>query len=308
MSELYGNNRPLTFQGDAMHGDAVLALVVGRDNGKGGIGVAPGAGPVRVASHYVLGPPSSDLNVAGAIAACNDPVCRNIGVMPDLAKVLNRIGAVPDLYIRDDVGDDGLVPSAGAVSVSPDVVVSTTNVPASTAFTANGSTVEAGQPNFVYVRVSNRNPAAASNAKVKVYWAPPASLVTPLDWKAVAAAPVVVNVAALTTLVPAPVITWSANLPPTGHYCFIAIVDHPLDPEPLTPIDGDGSFHGFTPTVSHASRSRRTVPRGRDRPRRHRVITARLTGGDNGTSRRGANPPGSTNFLHIRGTHFPNRA
>ena len=35
-----------------------------------------------------------------------------------------------------------------------------------------------------------------------------------------------------------PAITWDTNLPPaTGHYCFIATVNHPADPQPVDPSD-----------------------------------------------------------------------
>ena len=36
----------------------------------------------------------------------------------------------------------------------------------------------------------------------------------------------------------APAIMWDTNLPPaTGHYCFIATVNHPADPQPVDPSD-----------------------------------------------------------------------
>jgi subtilisin family serine protease len=51
----------------------------------------------------------------------------NIGVMPDLkAIVQNTLGLVPDVYLRDALGDTGAVPSTGNVSVSPDVIVQAT--------------------------------------------------------------------------------------------------------------------------------------------------------------------------------------
>ena len=165
---------------------------------------------------------------------CSDPVARNIGSMPDLAKVLPRIGVVPDLYIRDDVGDDGTVPSAGAVSASPDVVVRPTAMAPAAAFGLGGSTVTAGQENFVYVRVSNRTANAAAGAGVTVFYALPSTLLTPNDWTRINAVPATVDVPGSQTLVPAPVIPWPEPLPPPGHYCFIATVTHPNDPEPLT--------------------------------------------------------------------------
>ena len=181
-------------------------------------------------------------------ATCTEqklPTTESIGRMPDLGSLVIALDAVPDLYIRDDVGDDGSVPSAGAVSVSPDVVVSKTPMTPAAAFAAGGTEVKRGQDNFVYVRVSNRNAVAAPGAEVRVYWSEVATLVFPSMWNplnppnpplaagAVAPADATVNVPPSALLVEAPRITWQqANLPPSGHYCFVARVHHPLDPEP----------------------------------------------------------------------------
>jgi len=171
------------------------------------------------------------------------PAGSKIGRMPDLAQLITVVGDVPDLYIRDNVGDTGAVPSAGLVSVSPDVAVSPTSVAPSAAFAAGGSTVEIGQDNFVYVRVSNRNAVAAANAEIRVYWSEVATLITPDMWtplNPVAVPPqpadAVVNVPANGWLVEAPEIVWDqGNLPASaGHRCFVATVDHPLDPQPNT--------------------------------------------------------------------------
>jgi serine protease len=176
---------------------------------------------------------------------CSKPGSENVGSMPDLGLVLQQIGSLPDLYIRDNPTDDGSIPTAGAISISPDVVVSPTNVPAATAFAAGATDVKVGQTNFVYVRVSNRNAQPAPSAKVFVYWSEVLTLVTPDKWKQVNTSlnPATVNVPASAALVPATTITWSTNLPPaTGHYCFVASVTHPADPEPLSFPFGPGSF------------------------------------------------------------------
>jgi subtilisin family serine protease len=163
-----------------------------------------------------------------------------IGRMPNLARLVTVLGDVPDLYIRDHPGDNGVVPSAGAISVSPDVVVSKTSVAPSVAFTAGASEIEPGQDNFVYVRISNRNVVAAANAKVRVFWSEVDTLITPDDWTPLnptvpPQADATVTVPANAWLHEAPEIVWQqGNLPAPGHYCFVATVDHPLDPEPLT--------------------------------------------------------------------------
>ena len=180
-----------------------------------------------------------------ATSTARAPTTDAIGRMPDLGLLVAALDAVPDLYIRDDVGDDGSVPSVGTVSVSPDVVVSKTMVTPAAAFAAGGTEVERGHDNFVYVRVSNRNAVAAPGAEVRVYWGQVATLMPPSTWKplnppnpplpagAVPPADAVVNVPASSPPLAAPRITWlQANLPPSGHYCFVATVNHPLDPQP----------------------------------------------------------------------------
>jgi hypothetical protein len=182
-----------------------------------------------------------------APSSAKPPAGTNIRGMPNLAQLVTAVGDVPDLYIRDYPGDTGAVPSTGLLSVSPDVVVSKTSLSGAAltaAFAAGTSEVERGHDNFIYVRVSNRNDVQALNAKVKVYWSKVATLITPVDWKLVnpivppADAHATLNVPPNGLLVEAPEIPWSmANLPPaSGHYCFVATVDHPLDPEPLTAV------------------------------------------------------------------------
>lgn len=164
---------------------------------------------------------------------CADRVNQNIGSMPDLARVLPRLGVVPDVYIRDDIGDTGSVPSAGAISLSPDVVVNPNSVGAAAAFAANSTRAENGQDNFVYVRVSNRTGNQATGAGVTAYWSQVATLITPLDWHRINDPPQAVDVPPFQR-VDVPAITWdAADVPATGHYCFIVTVTHPNDPEPL---------------------------------------------------------------------------
>jgi serine protease len=174
---------------------------------------------------------------------CAPPPANNIGSMPDLGLVLAQIGLLPDLFIRDNVGDNGSVPSGGVISISPDVVISPTQVSASSAFAAGGTAVTPGQDNFVYVRVSNRNAQPAPGAEVRVYWSEPATLITPLSWTPVNNAPATVNAPPSSSAF-ASTITWnSADLPGApGHYCFIASVSHPKDPEPLSAPFGPGDF------------------------------------------------------------------
>jgi hypothetical protein len=169
-----------------------------------------------------------------------------IGVMPDLRAIIeDTLGLVPDVYLRDNVGDTGAVPSAGNISTSPDVIVRPVAVADPTAAFGEGSgtensvtegfEVEAGQDNFIYVRMKNRGASDADDVTATVYWSEVATLITPDVWNLIDTSDPV-TVPQGDTLVVADPITWSAgDIPATGHYCFVALLDHPQDPRPPLP-------------------------------------------------------------------------
>jgi hypothetical protein len=106
-----------------------------------------------------------------------------------------------------------------------------------------GYQVEAGQDNYIYVRIRNRGAAAANGVRANVYWSQVATLVTPNLWTLIGTtAPVNVPTGNVLTL--APELVWpSAAIPGTGHYCFVAYLDQPQDPAPLIP--GPTDWNGF---------------------------------------------------------------
>lgn len=166
-----------------------------------------------------------------------------IGVMPNLAAIVPSLGTVPDVYLRDAVGDTGLVPWTGGLCLSPDIIVRDTLV-ANPSFDfgvgtenmwALGDTAEAGQPNYVYVRVHNRGGAPASNVTATVYWSDPATLVAPSQWNLVGST-TIPSVPIGNVITVSPAITWS-TVPAPGHYCFVAVLDHPVDPKPIDPAN-----------------------------------------------------------------------
>lgn len=175
--------------------------------------------------------------------ASNDPVNDRIGVMPDLAAIINDnvIGLAPDVYVRDFVGDTG-DPHAGAISASPDVLLRpVAELNPQAAFgegsgTENSNTLgfqaEAGQDNFVYVRVRNRGGTDAANVTATVHWAPVATLLTPDLWTLVGSV-VIPNVPSGDTLTVSNAVTWpAAEIPATGHYCFVGLIGNAADPAP----------------------------------------------------------------------------
>ena len=181
----------------------------------------------------------------------------NIGVMPDLRAVIeDELGLNADVYLRDNVGDDGTVPTAGSISASPDIIVRPLAVAdPDTAYgegsgtendTSLGYEVEFGQENFIYARMKNRGAVDAPDVTCSVYWSEVSTLVTPDMWNLIGSTPPR-DVPADDTLQVSDALVWpSADIPAEGHYCYIGVLDHGADPAPVlpSPTDWDG-FRAF---------------------------------------------------------------
>ena len=165
-----------------------------------------------------------------------------IRVMPNLRNIFDAVfNSAPDLYIRDFVGDTG-EPHTGAVSASPDIVLRPMPVAdPQAAFGAGSGTensatlgfkAEAGQDNFIYVRVLNQGGSSATNVDATVYWSPAATLVTPDMWTLVGTT-TLPTVPIGEQLTVAPAIVWNqAGIPGPGHYCFVGLIGNAADPPP----------------------------------------------------------------------------
>ena len=185
-------------------------------------------------------------------------VAGNVGVMPNLRAIIeDTLGLVPDLYLRDNATDTGAIPSAGPISTSPDIIVRPAFVADPGAAFGEGSgqensmtlgyEVEGGQDNYIYVRIQNRGTTDAVAVTATVYWSEVATLVTPDSWNLVGAtAPV--DVPQGDTIVVAGPLTWpAAEIPATGHYCFVGMLNHAQDPVP--PLPGPADWNGFTALI-----------------------------------------------------------
>jgi hypothetical protein len=165
-----------------------------------------------------------------------------ISVMPDLRAIFDCVfNSAPDVYIRDFVGDAG-EPHAGAISASPDIILRPTAVAnPQTSFGAGsgtensmtlGFTAEAGQDNYIYVRMLNQGASAATNVRATVYWSPVSTLVTPNLWTLVGST-IVPNVPTGEQLTVSNAIVWDqAAIPGPGHYCLVGLIGNALDPAP----------------------------------------------------------------------------
>lgn len=163
-----------------------------------------------------------------------------IGVQPNLQHIGAALGSLPDLYIRDNIGDNG-GPHAGMLSQSPDIIlVDGLPIGAVDKDDAYGELsgtklsldlskdLVAGQTKAeIYVRVQNRGGLDVEGATVKVHYAKPTALVLPSSWVDIGTA--TIDVPAGDTLAVAGPIQWT-NLPAVGHYCLVATVEHEHDP------------------------------------------------------------------------------
>jgi serine protease len=224
-----------TFQGTSSASPIIVsaaALVQSNYNTSTGTYLSPGQ------MRAILANPATGTAQGGGVAGA-------IGVMPDLSAIVPTLGLLPDIYLRDAVGDIGVVPWAGAISSSPDVIVRPDAVvdPQATygegSGTENSATlgyeVESGQENSIYVRVRNRGGIAATNVVATVYWSEVATLVTPSTWNLIGSV-TLPNVPVGNVLTVSPRLAWpKAGIPGIGHYCFVATLQHANDPAPPTP-------------------------------------------------------------------------
>jgi hypothetical protein len=170
-----------------------------------------------------------------------DPPNDKIGVMPDLQNIIRKnLRLVPDVYARDYVGDTGDC-HTGPLSMSPDIILRRHAVPNPQAAFGPGSGTEdnialsdsviAGQPHSIYVRVRNRGPMDATNVQADVYWSEVSTLPDPNQWNKIGSATIPTVPASSVGSTVSPVISWAAA-PPSGHYCFVAILGTTADPPP----------------------------------------------------------------------------
>lgn len=184
----------------------------------------------------------------GTVSTVSD----DIGVMPNLARILGEgVGFLPDVYLRDHVGDPGDQPSAGSLSLSPDIFLR--HQPDPKEDFAEGTGTEdsitlgyealAGQDNFVYVRMRNRGGLDAAEVSAEIYWSEVATLVTPDQWHLIDTTDPIVVPGGDEELTVADPITWQeAQIPAPGHYCFVGLLHDPRDPAPPVPGLGEVPF------------------------------------------------------------------
>ena len=154
-----------------------------------------------------------------------------------------------DLYIRDNLLDDGTQPSVGGwLSDSPDILIVKNPLvdPAATfgapANAPASELVEIGNTNYIYLRAFNRG-AFPADATAQVYFAPLSTSVTPASWTLLGTLDIPLTMVNDFTI--AGPLAWPSVPDPgtSGHYCLIAILNNTLDPAPdTTPIVDVATF------------------------------------------------------------------
>jgi hypothetical protein len=153
-------------------------------------------------------------------------------------------------YIRDSVEDNGTEPVvADRLWASPDIIVRSEQVDAPQDELGQTvkhrydlcDSVEDGQDNYIYLRVQNRG-ALAGNCTATVYFTDPGMFSNPAAWTNIGQLNIQ-NLAPGEFRVVGP-LTWpDAQVPASGHYCLISILDSPGDPAPdLTAIQSSDDF------------------------------------------------------------------
>jgi len=163
------------------------------------------------------------------------------------------------IFVRDNLTDNGNEPlSQGGLSLSPDIIHVVDEI--ADPQTVLGSTgamlrddlsemVEEGQTNYVYVRVQ-KNGVFSDKATVDIYWAKPSTLPTPSIWMANKIDDSKeIDINSGETKIVGPFLF--NDVPETGHYCFVAIVNSRKNPKP--DISTISTFNDFRELVRKKS-------------------------------------------------------
>jgi thermolysin len=185
------------------------------------------------------------------INACLDLYPEDLENLASVKAAFKAVGIGPDLYVRDTTADTGAEPyPAGACCWSPDIIVRK-ELPADpqTEFadpTCNtlSENVEYGQDNFVFVRISNGGNHPA-DADVDIYFCPITTFPNPNQWQYLGTI-TEFNIAPGEFRISEHLVFKSDDIPAPDHYCFVAVVQNPLDPAPdHTLISTISEFYNF---------------------------------------------------------------
>lgn len=234
----YTNSFSRTSAATAIIGGAALAIQ--------GIAMAAGQRLTPTEMRTSLADWATGTEILGHSTLDPNPQTR-IGVMPNLRRLLPAAGLVPDVELRNAIGDIDQVLAVGAC---PDIIVANQPVSDPNAAFGEGSgaensgglgtSVKASTDNYIYVRMRNRGKGVSTNTSATVYWGEPATLVMPSHLKLIGETTPAIDVPQGGRLAVSPALTWpAATVPATGSYCLVAVIGSDQDPPPPLPAADD---------------------------------------------------------------------
>ncbi|WP_321505694.1 M4 family metallopeptidase [uncultured Methanoregula sp.] len=224
-----------------------------------------GTGPVEQMLYAAISTPGlltqtstfADIRIA-MIESCLSLYPENLGYLATVKSAFAAAGIGPDLYIRDQLSDQGAEP--GTLScMSPDIIVRQLPADAATLAQIGDSTNSSlcekielgGRDHSVYFRVFNRGSVPASGT-LRLFISPVSTFPVPGSWHEVGHydfGPVPENGGIWVPGAADQCITLTSALIDSlgvGHFCFIGIIECDADPAPdYTLINDTGEFHDF---------------------------------------------------------------
>lgn len=169
--------------------------------------------------------------------ACLELFPKDLVKLTQVKNAFNAVGIGPDIYVRDNVADNGQEPYPGTyLYASPDIInrnTPSTNPTADFVDLTNEAlwqNVTFGQDNYIYVRLQNRG-NHNGDATINLYFSSASTFPTPVAWIPIGT----LSESAITPgslRIAGPLVFPSAMIPAPGHYCMIALVSSSLDPSP----------------------------------------------------------------------------
>ncbi len=166
-------------------------------------------------------------------------------ILNSVKNAFTAVGIGPDIYIRDNIADDGTIPNMAPLYRSPDIIVRQNQETSPQTAFANlnddtlSENVEAGQDNWIYLRLQNRG-SIQGDVEVSVYWSAPNTFALPAQWH-------LIDTVTVAAVQPGNLaigeIRWrQADLPPVGHFCLIAELNNTVDPAPDKALITNGAM------------------------------------------------------------------
>jgi thermolysin len=169
--------------------------------------------------------------------ACLDLFPTDLMKLTQVKNAFRAVGIGPDLYVRDNLTDNGDEPFPGGyLWASPDIINRQSPAASPTTDFADMTNdslwqnVEFGQANSIYIRVQNRG-LSNGDATINVYFSSATTFGTPASWTHIGTLNEF-GIAPSTVRIAGPLTFPAASIPAPGHYCMIAVISDGLDPAP----------------------------------------------------------------------------